>query len=124
MKASRKPPDPYRLPDQVELRLAYDLVARRSGLASEVLFALLGRPKRYSELRPLLRGRRDHNLTVALRWLEENGMLDRRTDARRRPVVDTYELTPLGIQVVLALRSIRPLEEQLDEFARARRASA
>lgn len=110
-------------PPDVHLKLAYKLMGRASDLDQRILYALLGRPKRYSELRPLLGGRRDHNLTVALKRLQLDGLIDRRTDARRTPVVDTYELTPLGIQVVLALQEIRPLHESVAAYERAREAA-
>src|SRR5882672_9772366 len=87
--------------DAVHLKLAYELVAEDGDLRRKVLLELLGKPRRYAELKPLLRGRRDHNLTVALMRLQRDGLIDRRTNARQRPVVHSYELTPLGIQVIL-----------------------
>src|SRR5689334_3888596 len=89
------------------LRLAYELTAEPGDLRRAVLRQLVGRPRRYSELRPLLKGRRDHNLTVALQRLQRDGLVDRRTDARRAPVVHSYELTPLGIEALLAMETIR-----------------
>ena len=109
-----------RLEAEVELRLAYQVVAEQGDLRRTVLHELLGRPKRYAELKPLLRGRRDHNLTVALSRLQRDGLIDRRTNARTRPIVHTYELTPLGIQTVLAMQSIRPLHEALQAYSKGR----
>lgn len=100
--------------------LAYRLVARESPLDRAVLVELIGRPKRYGELKPLLGDKNDHNLTVSLKRLQDWGLIDRRTDARREPVAHTYELTPLGIQVVLAIPAIQPIHESVERFERAR----
>ena len=102
------------------LRLAYDLVAEDGDLRRRILVELIGRPRRYFELKPLLGRRRDHNLTVALKRLQRDGLIDRRTDARKRPVVHAYELTPLGVQVVLAMQTIRPVHEAVSAYRKGR----
>lgn len=112
--------DPWNLPDEVELVLAYRLLAQRQGLDRRILYDLLGQPKRYAELRRLLAGKRDHNLTVALKRLRENGLVDQRMDARREPVVHTYGITELGILVVLAMQSVRPVQESVALYERGR----
>lgn len=104
--------------------LAYRLVARESPLDRAVLLELVGRPKRYAELKPLLGDKGDNNLTVALKRLQEWGLIERRTDARQEPAVHTYELTPLGIQVVLAIPAIQPIHESVKRFEVARLNSA
>lgn len=109
-------------PDE-HLRLAYGLLGKASDLDRRILHECLGRPKPYGELRPLLAGRRDHNLTAALQRLQRDGLLLRRTDARREPMVHAYELSPLGIEVVLALQALRPLHESLRLYGRAREAA-
>jgi DNA-binding HxlR family transcriptional regulator len=110
--------------ESVHLRLAYELVAEDGDLRRGVLLELVGRPRRYAELKPLLRGRRDHNLTVALIRLQRDGLVDRRTDARQRPAVHAYELTPLGIQTVLSMQAIRPVHEAVEAYRKGRRSSA
>lgn len=107
------------IPEAHELQLAHELLGQGEGLQAKILHRLIGRPLRYSELKPLLEGRSDNNLTVALRRLQEMGLVSRRTDARRKPPVHAYELTPLGVQVILAMESIRPIEERLSLFERA-----
>lgn len=104
--------------------LAYRLVARESPLDRAVLHELIGRPKRYGDLKPLLGDKGDHNLTVCLRRLQEWGLIERRTDARQEPAVHAYELTPLGIQTVLAIQTIKPLHESLGIYESARRRAA
>lgn len=104
--------------------LAYRLVARESPLDRSVLRELLGRPKRYAELKPLLGEKGDHNLTVSLKRLQEWGLIERRTDARREPAIHAYELTPLGIQTVLAIQTIKPLHESLGLYEAARRGAS
>lgn len=97
-----------------EVRLAHQLLSQETGVGRDVLYELLGRPKRYSELKPVLEeGKSENSLTVALKTLRRNGLVDRRTDARQAPPVHRYELTPLGIEVVLTMESLRPLEHHL-----------
>lgn len=107
------------VPPDHEARLAHELLGQPGNLRARVLYALLGKPLRYSDLRPLLAGKPDNSLTVALRTLQRDGLIERRTNARREPVVHSYELTPLGVQVVLAMESLRPLEERLKLLQRA-----
>lgn len=109
--------------ESVHLRLAYEIIAEEGDLRRGVLLELVGHPRRYAELKPLLKGRRDHNLTVSLTRLQRDGLVDRRTDARRRPLVHTYELTPLGIQTVLAMQAIRPVHEAVEAYHRGRKSS-
>ena len=107
--------------ESVHLRLAYEIVAEDGDLRRTVLHELVGRPRRYAELKPLLRGRRDHNLTVALTRLQRDGLIDRRTNARQRPVVHAYELSSLGIQTVLAMQAIMPVHEAVEAYRRGRK---
>lgn len=72
-------------------------------LESRILHALAGRPHRYSELRALSPGTRNETLNRALHRLVEQGILDQRTDVAQAPPVDSYELSELGIRVVLDL---------------------
>lgn len=102
------------VPEDIELRLAYQLLSTEDGISRKVLYELLGRPKRYSELKTVLpEGKSENSLTVALKTLRRNGLVDQRTDAREEPVVHRYEVTPLGIQVVLTMQRVQPLHEQL-----------
>lgn len=106
-------------PEDIHLKLAHELLAKDSDLDLRILHDLLGHPKRYSELKPLLGDLNDHNLTVALKRLQRDGLIQRRTDARREPVVHRYEISPLGIQVVLAVQSMGPIHDAVRRYARA-----
>lgn len=96
-------------PPEVDLerRIAHRLYAARGGLEVEVLDALVSRPKRYAELRPLLRGRNDNVLTKGLRRLLGDGLVNQRGDPTRRPPSVTYELTSLGVAVRDAIVELR-----------------
>jgi DNA-binding HxlR family transcriptional regulator len=107
----------------IHLRLAYELAAEDGDLRRGILQELVGRPQRYADLKVLLRGRRDHNLTVALVRLQRDGLISRRTNARQKPPTHTYELSSLGIQVVLAMQTIRPVGEILAAYEAGRKAS-
>lgn len=118
-------PSPSRLalpePD-VEYRLAYRLLSARSSLDREVLLALVARPRRYAELKPLLRGRRDHNLTKSLHRLRWGGLVDQRGDFRHDPPVTTYELSNLGTLVVFRMMQMLPAHESAEALLRGRAA--
>lgn len=102
------------VPEDLELKLAHQLLSTKDGVSRKVLYELLGRPKRYSELKPALgEGKSENSLTVALKTLRRNGLVDQRTDARKEPVVHRYQITSLGIQTVLAIQRLQPIEQQL-----------
>lgn len=79
-----------------------------------IAMTLIGRPHRYAELEPLLRGKGDNNLTQALRRLRDEGIIQMRTNFRASPRYDYYELTDLGIDVVLGLAERRAIERLID----------
>ena len=93
-------------PDLVT-RLGARLLAQESGFDLRVLHAVIAGPKRYHELRPLLEGRRDHNLTVSLGRLQEEALLDRITDVSREPPVHAYAATPYGHAVAAAAERMK-----------------
>lgn len=74
-----------------------------NALDRQIALRLVGRPHRFSELQPLLRGRGKNNLTQALRRLRFSGVIHMRTNLYATPRYDYYELTHLGIRVVLIL---------------------
>jgi len=79
-------------------------------LDREIVVRLIGRPHRYSELQPLLRGRGKNNLTQALKRLQLESIIDMRTNFRASPRYDYYELSFIGIRAALALASREYLE--------------
>lgn len=90
--APLRPPEPF-----LERRLAHQVHAARSPLQAEILDVLVRAPgSRYSDLQPLLRGRRDQVLTDALRRLQDEGLVQQRGFGRKR---STYQLTSLGVAV-------------------------
>jgi len=78
------------------LETVANVVLKQAGLCRDVLEALEAGPKRWTGLKPLLHGRGDESLNMALRFLLEESLIERRTDARRQPVVHEYRLSPLG----------------------------
>lgn len=83
-------------------RLARDLHRGRA-VDRAVLEALLAHPATFGELRPLLRGKGDNNLTQALRRLRRDGLIRTRSDIAVAPAIDHYEATELGVAVYAAL---------------------
>ncbi|HLE47257.1 MAG TPA: winged helix-turn-helix transcriptional regulator [Candidatus Thermoplasmatota archaeon] len=79
--------------------LAHTLYAARSQLTVAVLDALASHPRRYGELRPLLKGRNNNLLSRALHDLQEEGLLAQRDWADPDAETAAYELTSLGVAV-------------------------
>lgn len=107
-----EPPEPGEAPRQ-----ARELMGKESDLDLRILFDLLGAPKRYSELQPLLGDRGDHNLTVALERLQDRGLVTRQTDAREDPPTHTYQVTELGVQTALHVHTSRVIDEAQGRMA-------
>ncbi|MBI2078331.1 MAG: helix-turn-helix transcriptional regulator [Euryarchaeota archaeon] len=97
-------------PDDIEYKLAHHLLGAASPLQRDVLYALLGRPKRFTELRPLVKGRSDNNLTHALKALRLEGVIDQRVESATRPPAWVYELSDLGIDVVRVMERLGALQ--------------
>ncbi len=98
------PPEP-----DLPKALAISILGRDTDLDRRILSALAEEPHRYSELKPLLGGRGDHNLTVALQRLQDKGVVERRTSAREHPVVHRYSLSSLGEHVLRYVEGIEAL---------------
>lgn len=90
-------------PERLEYGLAHQYMGQSNPLVRDILYGLVGQPKRYSELKPLLRGKKDNNLTNALENLLDDGVIDQRVDARRKPATYLYQLTELGKLVVFKM---------------------
>lgn len=98
------------VPPGWDLTLAYRILGKESDLDRNILLVLIGRPQRFGELEPLLRGRGKNTLTQSLARLEGEGLIQARLHARRAPATHTYELTAFGILVV---RNLIGLEKAL-----------
>ncbi|MCA1813417.1 MAG: winged helix-turn-helix transcriptional regulator [Halobacteriales archaeon] len=109
-------------PPDVEYLLAHRLLADPNALRRDVVLELVGRPCRYAELRDALKVKGDVKLTRALRHLEDDGIVDQRVDASRRPPVMSYELGPLGRLVLIRMLQMIPAEESARILLRGRAA--
>lgn len=99
----------------------YDAAVRLlsgNALDVQIMEGLIGRPRRYSDLQPLLKGRSDNVLNRALDRLLEADLIDRVTQPGPTTPIHTYELTPLGAHALFALARLREAH-RLDAFARA-----
>lgn len=104
----------------IEYRLAHALLGNTNPVDRAIVGALAGRPRRYSELKPLLDGKADHNLTMALERLQRDGVIAQTVDARRRPPVKSYQLTNLGVLVLLRMHEMIPAHESARILLRGR----
>lgn len=105
-----------------EYALALELVSQRARTQLRILETLMGQPRTYSELRPLLEGRNNNVLTKALRSLRERGLIQ--TGLRDDLKTATYRLTPLGQLVILRSHEMLPHQQSIEAFERGVRASA
>lgn len=88
--------------------MAHRLLGKKNPLDARVLDELIGRPKRYSELREaIITGRTDTPLTRALHRLRRDGLIRGRSDISENPPVDRYELTHLGADVLFMIHNIQ-----------------
>lgn len=110
-------------PLDVEYLLAHRLLADRNPLRKAVVLELLGRPRRYGELRETLRVKNDNQLTRALRYLQEEGIVYQRIDASRRPATYWYELGPLGRLVLISMLQMTPPDASARMIQRGRLAA-
>jgi DNA-binding HxlR family transcriptional regulator len=109
---------PWGLPEpNVEYALAARLLAQDPPTDRDILEALVGAPRRYRALKPLLRGRRDNVLTKALKRLREDGLVQQGIDldAGHERV---YSLTNLGTLVVFRLHEMIPHHESIRAYER------
>lgn len=104
----------------VEYRLAHALLGATNPLDRGIVLSLVGRPRRYSELKPLLSRKAENNLTMALERLRRDGIIGQTVSARRRPPIKTYELTELGILVVFRMNQMIPAHESAQALLRGR----
>lgn len=82
------------------LETVAQVMLKQDGLCRDVLESIDEEPKRWSELKPLLEGRGDESLNMCLRFLQEESLVERTTDAREEPVVHRYDLSPLGEEIL------------------------
>lgn len=109
------------VPD-IEYLLAHRLLANKNPLPKAIVLELLGRPCGYGELRWTLRVRSDNQLTRALQYLTEEGIIMRRLDLSRRPPAPSYELGPLGRLVLMRMLQMTPVEAAAEMLLRGRAA--
>lgn len=83
-----------------EFQLAHRLMGADGDLDRRILGTLVGRPRRFAELKPLLGKRTEANLTQALRRLTRDGLITQRAADWDDPSIKTHELTPLGTLVL------------------------
>ncbi len=102
----------------VEYELALRLLNQDPPLDRRILEDLVGQPKRYSDLKPLLGDRNDNVLTKALRRLRDEGTIQQGVDLDQNQ--RTYRLTELGKHVVFRLHEMVPHWESIQAYERGK----
>jgi len=83
-----------------------------------LLLVLLDGTQRFSELRRKVNGVSEKMLAQTLRWLQEDGFVDRRSFNTVPPHVE-YSLTPLGREVAQRVESLADwIEDHIDLLGR------
>ena len=109
-------------PQDTEYRLALRLLNQTPPLDRQILDALVGRPKRYKELRPLLDGRNDNVLNKALRRLRDDGLIQSGLDLDAKQ--KTYRLTALGKLALYRMHEMLPHHQSIEAYRRGASAQA
>lgn len=102
----------------VEYKLALRLLNQDPPFDRRILEDLVGQPKRYSELKPLLGDRNDNVLTKALDRLREEGLIQQGVDLDRDQRV--YHLTELGKLTLFRMHEMVPHAESIRAYKRGR----
>ena len=105
-----------------DYRLALRLLEQDPPLDRQVLEALVGRPARYRDLRPLLGGRNDNVLNKALARLRDDGVIKQGVDLDSHD--KRYALSELGKVVLFRLHEMVPHQASIDAYERGVKASA
>jgi DNA-binding HxlR family transcriptional regulator len=105
-----------------ELALAVRLLDHDTSLDLDVVDALVGQPLRYTDLKPLLRGRSENVLNRALTRLRDEGLIEQRLDLIGKTRV--YALTTLGKLVFSRIQQMRPYHEGIQALRRGHAASS
>lgn len=102
-----EPPEPG-----TPVKRACRIIAQGTDIDERVLRSLSEGSKRYSELKPVLDDRHDHNLTVALKRLQKEGLVRRRSGRGKGRDIHRYELSGLGHHALQMIGMIRDLGAQ------------
>lgn len=71
-----------------------------------ILFHLIEGPLRYNELRKNMEGVTERTLSLQLKKLEEDGVIERKVFTKKPPLKVEYSLTDFGKTLIPLLRSI------------------
>lgn len=108
-------------PRDVEYRLAVRLLHQDPPLDREILEVLVGRPRRYRDFKPLLKGRNDNVLTKALTRLRDEGLIKQGLDWETKE--QRYALMELGKLVIFRLHEMVPHHESIRAYERGVKAT-
>ncbi len=106
----------------MEYTLAVQLLAQPAKTQLQILEALMGEPKTFTQLKPVLRGRNNNVLTKSLRSLREKGMIQ--TGLQSDLKTKTYRLTSLGMLVILRCHEMIPHHQSIEAYRRGAKAKA
>jgi DNA-binding HxlR family transcriptional regulator len=107
MQTGDKRPDPTQDPAACPGDQAFQMLGRRWN--AFIIWALLERPRRFTDLREVIDGLSDRMLTKRLRELEDAGIISRRRYREVPPRVE-YALTEAG-------RDLQPIIQAMEEWS-------
>lgn len=71
-----------------------------------ILYHLIGRKLRYNELRKLMPTVTERTLSLQLKKLEDDNIIERKVYTKKPPLKVEYKLTPLGETLIPVIKSI------------------
>lgn len=82
---------------------------------SVILYYLIEKPLRYNELRKKMVGVTERTLSLQLKKLEDDGVIQRKVDGVKPPIKVEYSLTEFGKTLIPLLISIAEWGDSVDE---------
>jgi len=83
-----------------------------------ILFHLIDRAKRYNELRKLIPTITERTLSLQLKQLEEDGVIDRNVFTEKPPLMVEYSLTEFGESLIPVVKEIAKWGREASSYSK------
>lgn len=83
-----------------------------------ILFHLIDSAKRYNELRKLIPTMTERTLSLQLKQLEEDGVIDRKVFTEKPPLMVEYSLTEFGESLIPVVKEIAKWGREASSYSK------